>query len=85
MGRTNKGTNYPWSRWLTPGAVTTLRRGRDYESTDRTMTAYIYRVARRYRQKNKASKVHVSVSQPKEGVIKITAHDGKLDGRRKGA
>jgi hypothetical protein len=74
MGKTKKGTNYAWDRWLKVGAKHTLHRGKDYFGADRTMCAYIYRQARR-------RKVKVMVSQPKEGVIKITIHRGELDGR----
>lgn len=74
MGKTLHGTNYDWSKWLVVGKTTTLKAGKHYTCSDRTMTSYVYRVARRM-------KVKVVVSQPKEGVVKITAHTGDLDGR----
>lgn len=74
MGKNKQGKNYDWPKWLKVGSSFTLRRGKDYESTDRTMAAYIYRMARQ-------RKVKVVVSQLKDGVIKIITHMGKLDGR----
>lgn len=84
MGKTTQGTNYPWGKWLRPGSKTTLRRDRDYFGRDGNMVSYIYRMAKRFREE-KQKPIHVSLSQPKDGVIVVTCHKGDVDGRRKSA
>lgn len=75
-GKTSNGKNYPWDTWLQQGTTRTLRHSRDYLCSDRSMVTYLYLMAG-------ARRVKVMVKLPKPGVIKLTVHNGSLDGRSK--
>lgn len=75
-GKTSNGKNYPWDLWLQKGSSRLLRHGKDYLCSDRSMTTYLYSMA-------KVKGVRVMVQQPEPGRIKLTVHNGSLDGRNK--
>lgn len=74
-GKNSKGRNYPWDLWLTAGTSRKLRHNKEYHCSDRSMTTYLYAMA-------KTKGVRVMVKAPKPGVLAITVHDGELDGRK---
>ena len=64
-------TVYPWSRWLKVGAKFTIVRGRDFDSTSRTMANYLYAKARK-------AKLKVSIKEPEEGkLVVVVSANGK--------
>lgn len=75
-GKNSKGKNYPWDLWLKKGTSRKLKYNKHYFCTDRSMTTYLYSMA-------KAKGVKVVVKAPKPGVLSITVHNGNLDGRSK--
>ena len=75
MRKNGFGKRYPWETWLN-GSSHVVKRDIHYSCSDRTLANCLYRMAR-------LRGVKVSVSQPKDGVLKIQAHNGELDFRSK--
>lgn len=75
-GKTSNGKNYPWDKWFQQGTSRTLKLGRDFHCSVRSMVVYIYTKAR-------ANKVRVMVETQSNQSLKLTVHDGSLDGRSK--
>lgn len=69
---------YPWDVWLRLGTSRTLRKGKDFTCSLRSMTVYLYHNAKR-------RGVRVKVLDAGDGALQIIVHDGKPARRKRSA